>query len=48
MDGDADLMYYMFTHHNMLPSVFYSLPVGERIVVRAFAMQEVEDFADRG
>ncbi|MFR4978355.1 MAG: hypothetical protein ACLUDG_05470 [Butyricicoccus sp.] len=40
-------MYYMFRHHNMLPSVFYQLPAGERIVLRAFAMQEIEDFANR-
>lgn len=36
-------MYYLFKHHDVLPSVYKALPAGEQIVLRAFAMQELED-----
>lgn len=36
-------MYYLFKHHHVLPSAFQTIPQGERIVLRAMALQEIED-----
>lgn len=36
-------MYYLFKHHHVLPSAFQAIPQGERIVLRAMALQEIED-----
>lgn len=39
-------MYYLFKHHHVLPSAFQTIPQGERIVLRAMAMQEIEDMRE--
>lgn len=36
-------MYFMFVRHGILPSAFYKMPRGERIVLRAFMLQEIEE-----
>ena len=36
-DGrSAEMMYYYWTRHGIRPSVFYGMPPGERLVIRAF------------
>jgi hypothetical protein len=35
-------MYYAWKKHGILPSVIYSLPVGELGVIAAFMMKEFE------
>lgn len=39
-------MYYLFKHHHVLPSAFRDFPQGERIVLRAMALQEIEDMRE--
>lgn len=39
-------MYYLFKHHHVLPSAFQTIPRGERIVLRAMALQEIEDMRE--
>lgn len=39
-------MYYLFKHHHVLPSAFQTIPQGERIVLRAMALQELEDMRE--
>lgn len=39
-------MYYLFKHHHVLPSAFQTIPQGERIVLRAMALQEIEDMRE--
>lgn len=36
-------MYYVFTRHGILPSVFFKMPHGEKIILRAFMLKEIED-----
>ena len=36
-------MYYLYRHHHVLPSVYQALSAGERIVLKAMALQEIED-----
>lgn len=36
-------MYYYWKHGRIRPSVFYSMPRGELIVLQAFYEQEVEE-----
>ena len=38
-----EMMYYYWTRHGIRPSVFYSMPPGERLVVRAFFEYERAD-----
>lgn len=37
------MMYYYWKHGRIRPSVFYSMPRGELIVLQAFYEQEVEE-----
>lgn len=39
-------MFYLFKHHHVLPSAFQTIPQGERIVLRAMALQELEDMRE--
>lgn len=36
-------MYFMFVRHGILPSVFSKMNRGERIILRAFMLQEIEE-----
>lgn len=36
-------MYWMYKKHDVLPSVFYEMGPGERVICRAFMMKEIED-----
>lgn len=36
-------MYFMFVRHGILPSAFYKMPRGERTILRAFMLQEIEE-----
>jgi hypothetical protein len=40
------MMYYYWTRHGIRPSVFYGMPPGERLVIRAFFEHEREDIED--
>lgn len=35
-------MYYLWQHHNMLPGDFYRMPEGDRELLAAFCMKELE------
>lgn len=35
-------MYRLFRDHNILPGVYYRMPEGEKEVLRAFCLYEVE------
>lgn len=35
------IAYYCFTNHGWAPSKFYNLPYGERTLVTAFALREL-------
>lgn len=36
-------MYYLFSHHHVLPSVYAALGEGEKLLLRAFARQEIAE-----
>ena len=36
-------MYYSYTRHNISPSVFFKMGEGERIIMRAFMLKEIEE-----
>ncbi len=36
-------MYYYWVNHGIRPSVFYSMPKGELIVIQAFYEQELKE-----
>jgi hypothetical protein len=42
-------MYYLFTRHNVMPGSYYSLPPGDKAVIRAFFERHMEElsFAQR-
>ncbi len=45
------MMYYMFVHHQMRPSEYYSMPQGERTILRAFyeyRMKEMRALLKKG
>lgn len=35
-------MYLLYRYHHMLPSTYFTLPIGEKIVVNAFVSYEIE------
>lgn len=35
-------MYFLYRYHHMLPSTYFTLPIGEKIVVNAFVSYEIE------
>ncbi len=35
-------MYYLFLEKNMMPGSYYSLPAGEKAVIRAFFEKDME------
>lgn len=37
------MMYYYWKHRGIRPSVFYSMPRGELIVLQAFYQREIEE-----
>lgn len=37
------MMYHNWTRHGIRPSVIYSMPPGERLLIRAFFERERED-----
>lgn len=37
------MMYYYWKEKGIRPSVFYSMPIGERLVVQAFYENEIEE-----
>lgn len=36
-------MYYLFKHKNITPSSFFNMKIGEKKILHAFVMQEIED-----
>lgn len=36
-------MYYLFRYKNITPSVFFNMGIGEKNILHAFVMQEIED-----
>lgn len=39
-------MYYLFRHKKIRPAEYYEMGPGEKRVLHAFAMQEVEDIKE--
>jgi len=37
------LMYYLFIEHNIMPGYYYSLPEGEKVVIRALFERHMEE-----
>ena len=37
------MLFHYWKRHGILPSVLFNLPIGEKIVLRAFFEQEMED-----
>jgi hypothetical protein len=37
------MLFYYWKRHGILPSVLFNLPIGEKLVIRAFYEQEIED-----
>ncbi|MBI6873744.1 hypothetical protein [Clostridium aciditolerans] len=37
------MMYYYWKEKGIRPSVFYSMPIGERLIVQAFYENEIEE-----
>ena len=37
------MLYHYWKRHGILPSVLYNLPIGEKIVLRAFYEREMEE-----
>ena len=37
------MMYYYWTRHGIRPSVLFNMPMGERLVIRAFFEHEREE-----
>nr|DAX48243.1 MAG TPA: hypothetical protein [Caudoviricetes sp.] len=35
-------MYFLYRYHHILPSTYFKLPIGEKIVVNAFVSYEIE------
>jgi hypothetical protein len=35
-DAEMQLMYYLFVEHSIMPGYYYSLPEGEKVVIRDF------------
>lgn len=35
-------MYFLYRYHHILPSTYFTLPIGEKIVVNAFVSYEIE------
>ena len=35
-------MYFLYRYHNIMPSTYFKLPIGEKIVVNAFVSYEIE------
>lgn len=40
------MMYHYWNKFGMRPSVFYNMPLGEKIVIRAFFENEIKEGAD--
>ena len=36
-------MYYLFLTKNMMPGDYYRLPAGDKVMIRAFFEQDMED-----
>lgn len=42
-DGDVQAMYWHYVRHNLRPSEWYEMQPGERLILRAFMLKEIED-----
>lgn len=40
-------MYYLFQKHHMLPGEYYRLPAGDKVVLRAFFLKDMESRRER-
>ena len=40
-------MFWLYREHNVLPSTFYALGEGEKIILHAFMTREVENIKER-
>jgi hypothetical protein len=36
-------MYWLYREHNILPSRYYAMGEGEKLILRAFMLRELED-----
>jgi len=39
-------MYFLFARHHLLPGDYYRLPAGDKVVLRAFFEQYMDDLKD--
>ena len=42
-DSDAETMYYLFKHKNIMPSQYYNMGFGEKTIIKAFIKNEAEE-----
>lgn len=42
-DAEMQLMYYLFTRKNIMPSLYYNKTPGEKVIIRAFLEKEFEN-----
>lgn len=42
-DGDVEAMYWHYIRHDVRPSEWYKMKPGERLILRAFMMKEIEE-----
>lgn len=40
-------MYYLFHEHHLLPGDYWRLPQGDKVVLRAFFLKDMEDRRER-
>lgn len=41
-DGDVQTMFWHYVRHNLKPSEWYAMMPGERLILRAFMLKEIE------
>ena len=35
-------MYFLYRYHHVMPSTYFNMPIGEKIIVNAFVSYEIE------
>ena len=35
-------MYFLYRYHHVMPSTYFTMPIGEKIIVNAFVSNEIE------
>ena len=45
-DGQVQIMYWLFKKHHMRPLDFFNMNIGEKTVIEAFVLQEIDDIKE--